>query len=190
MKHYPRLHDTYIARSVITSVLLTWGVLLGLDVVLAFAGEVGDIGKGGYTANHAIAATGLTIPWRAYNLFPTAAVIGALLGLGQLRLHMLRHAVQRAIAFGHRHLGGLTAALKLLHALIERLQALQHLRLQPQSIRPRHRLHGAFEPQQPPKQDQLQHQHCSHQHPTPPRHHRLQAFLSLTAAPAAELINS
>src|SRR3954469_8380838 len=80
----PKLHDTYIARTVIFSVLGTWGVLLGLDVVLAFAGEFGSVGKGGYTINHAIAATCLSIPWRAYTLFPTAAVIGAMLGLGQL----------------------------------------------------------------------------------------------------------
>ena len=80
----PKLHDHYIARTVIVSVMGTWGVLLGLDVVLALAGEFGSIGKGSYTINHAIAATGLSIPWRAYNLFPTAAVIGALLGLGQL----------------------------------------------------------------------------------------------------------
>src|SRR5690606_15908922 len=72
MKHWPRLHDSYIARAVIGSVLLAWGVLLGLDVVLAFADGVGDIGKGAFTANHAIAVTGLSIPWRAYNLFPTA----------------------------------------------------------------------------------------------------------------------
>jgi lipopolysaccharide export system permease protein len=80
----PKLHDHYVARTVIVSVLGTWGVLLGLDVVLAFAGEFGSVGKGGYTVNHAIAAIALTIPWRAYTLFPTAAVIGALLGLGQL----------------------------------------------------------------------------------------------------------
>ena len=80
----PKLHDYYIARTVIFSVLGTWGVLLGLDLVLAFANEFGSIGKGGYTINHAIAVTGLSIPWRAYTLFPTAAVIGALLGLGQL----------------------------------------------------------------------------------------------------------
>ncbi|MFT4178131.1 MAG: LPS export ABC transporter permease LptG [Thermomonas sp.] len=84
MKHWPRLHDSYIARAVVTSVLLAWAVLLGLDVVLAFPDELDDIGKGAYTANHAIAAVGLSIPWRAYNLFPTAAVIGSLLGLGQL----------------------------------------------------------------------------------------------------------
>lgn len=80
----PKLHDHYIARTVILTVLATWGVLLGLDLVQAFAGEIGHIGKGSYTLNHAIAATALTLPWRAYNLFPTAAVIGALLGLGQL----------------------------------------------------------------------------------------------------------
>ena len=81
----PKLHDHFIARTVILSVMGTWGVLLGLDVVLAFAGEFTDsVGKGSYTVNHAIAATGLSVPWRAYNLFPTAAVIGALLGLGQL----------------------------------------------------------------------------------------------------------
>ncbi|MFN7183891.1 MAG: LPS export ABC transporter permease LptG [Thermomonas haemolytica] len=84
VKRWPRLHDLYLARIVFAGVLLAWGVLLGLDVVLAFVGEMGELGRGGYTINHAIAATGLTIPSRAYVLFPTAAVIGMLLGLGQL----------------------------------------------------------------------------------------------------------
>lgn len=118
MRFAPRLHDTYIARAVVTSVLLTWGVLLGLDVVLAFAGEVGDIGKGGYTANHAIAATGLTIPWRAYNLFPTSAVIGALLGLGQLAASSELTAL-RAIGLSRRRLSASVAlALALLTGLM------------------------------------------------------------------------
>ena len=78
MKRWPRLHDSYLARSVVFSVLATWGVLLGLDVVLAFASEISNVGKGAYTVNHAIAVTGLSIPWRLYTLFPTAAVIGAL----------------------------------------------------------------------------------------------------------------
>ena len=84
MNWRPKLHDHFIARTVILSVMGTWGVLLGLDVVLAFANEFGSVGKGSYTVNHAIAVTGLSIPWRAYTLFPTAAVIGSLLGLGQL----------------------------------------------------------------------------------------------------------
>jgi lipopolysaccharide export system permease protein len=84
MRLRPTLHDQYIARTVSLTVLGAWGVLLGLDVVMAFAGDVGNIGKGSYTASHAVVATLLSVPWRAYNLFPTAAVIGALLGLGQL----------------------------------------------------------------------------------------------------------
>ncbi|MEO6155965.1 MAG: LPS export ABC transporter permease LptG [Thermomonas sp.] len=104
----PRLHDYYIARIVIVSVLGTWGVLLGLDVVLGLAGEFGSIGKGGYTLNHAIAATGLSIPWRAYNLFPTAAVIGALLGLGQLASSSELTAL-RALGLSRRRLSASVA---------------------------------------------------------------------------------
>ncbi|MES2859311.1 MAG: LPS export ABC transporter permease LptG [Pseudomonadota bacterium] len=99
----PRLHDHYVARTVTVSVLAAWGVLLGLDLVMAMAGEVGDIGKGGYTMNHAIAATGLTIPWRAYNLFPTSAVIGSLLGLGQLAASSELTAL-RALGLSRRRL--------------------------------------------------------------------------------------
>ena len=105
----PKLHDHYIARTVILTVLATWGVLLGLDVVLAFADEFGDVGKGGYTINHAIAATCLTIPWRAYNLFPTAAVIGALLGLGQLAASSELTAL-RALGLSRRRLSVSVAA--------------------------------------------------------------------------------
>lgn len=84
MKHWPRLHDSYIARIVATSILMTWGILIGLTVVLTFADDIGNIGKGSYTINHAIAVAGLGLPGHAYDLFPTAAVIGALLGLGEL----------------------------------------------------------------------------------------------------------
>ncbi|MDQ3160895.1 MAG: LPS export ABC transporter permease LptG [Pseudomonadota bacterium] len=98
-----KLHDLYIARIVLLSVLATWGVLLGLDVVLAFAGEFGSVGKAGYTINHAILATGLSIPWRTYNLFPTAAVIGALLGLGQLAASSELTAL-RAVGISRRRL--------------------------------------------------------------------------------------
>ena len=107
----PKLFDHYIARTVIVTVLATWGVLLGLDVLLAFAGEFGDIGKGGYTINHAIAATALSIPWRAYTLFPTAAVIGALLGLGQLAATSELTAL-RALGLSRRRLS-LSVALPL-----------------------------------------------------------------------------
>jgi len=81
---FPKLHDLYIARVVVATVLAAWAVLLGLDVVLAVAGEAKDIGTGDYGFPQALAHIALTVPRRAYTLFPTSAVIGALLGLGQL----------------------------------------------------------------------------------------------------------
>lgn len=118
MKHWPRLHDSYLASVVLGGVLMAWGVLLGLDLVLAFAGEMGDVGKGAYTVNHAIAATGLTIPSRAYGLFPTAAVIGMLMGLGQLAATSELTAL-RALGVSRVRLGtSVTLALSVLTVLM------------------------------------------------------------------------
>lgn len=80
----PMRFDLYLGRAVFGTVLLTWAVLVGLDVVMAFSGEFKDVGKGSYTLGHAAAWVLYTVPRRAYTFFPTAAVIGALMGLGQL----------------------------------------------------------------------------------------------------------
>ncbi|KAB7765513.1 LPS export ABC transporter permease LptG [Xanthomonas maliensis] len=84
MRLIPRVHDLYVGRAVLATVLLTWAVLLGLDVVNGFASEAKSIGQGNYSFGHAVAYVAYTVPRRAYTLFPTAAVIGALMGLGQL----------------------------------------------------------------------------------------------------------
>ena len=104
MKHFPRLHDSYIARAIISSVLLAWGVLLGLEVVLSFADDLSNIGRGSYTINHAIAVAGLYLPGNAYDLFPTAAVIGSLLGLGELAATSELTAL-RALGLSRRRIG-------------------------------------------------------------------------------------
>lgn len=84
MKRFPTRYDLYISRSVILSVLMTWGVLLGLFVMMSFADQFKDVGTGRYSVNDALTYVAFCIPRNAYNVFPTAAVIGALLGLGQL----------------------------------------------------------------------------------------------------------
>ncbi|WP_045737557.1 LPS export ABC transporter permease LptG [Xanthomonas sp. MUS 060] len=84
MKLRPNLHDLYVGRAVLGTVLLTWAVLLGLDVIMALSNEFKDIGKGSYSLGHAVAYVAYTVPRRAYTLFPTGAVIGVLMGLGQL----------------------------------------------------------------------------------------------------------
>lgn len=118
MRLTPKLHDLYIGRVVLGTVLLTWAILLGLDVVQALVGEVGDFGKGEYGFAQALVYIGYTIPRRAYTLFPTAAVIGALLGLGQLAASSELTAL-RALGLSRRRLSlAAVAALALLTGLM------------------------------------------------------------------------
>lgn len=78
-----RTSDLYIARAVVVGVAGAWAVLLALDLVLAFADQIRRTGEG-YTAMHALAYTAWSVPRRLYALFPSAAVVGSLLGLGGL----------------------------------------------------------------------------------------------------------
>ncbi|GAB3734734.1 LPS export ABC transporter permease LptG [Luteimonas pelagia] len=115
---FPRIYDLYVGRVVLGTVLVTWAILLGLDVVLAMFGEVGDFGKGDYGVPQAIAYVLYTAPRRAYQLFPTAAVIGALMGLGQLAASSELTAL-RALGLSRRRLSFAAAgALALLTALM------------------------------------------------------------------------
>lgn len=118
MKPFPKLHDLYVGKVVLATVLLTWTVLLGLDVLLAMASEGSDIGKGDYGFVAAVTKVVYTVPWRAYNLFPTAAVIGSLLGLGQLAASSELTAL-RAVGLSRRRIGfAVAAAMSLLTALM------------------------------------------------------------------------
>jgi lipopolysaccharide export system permease protein len=85
MMLFPKIHDLYAARVVLGTVLLAWAVLTGLDLVISgLLPEIDDIGKGDYGLLEAVTYIAYTMPRRAYMMFPTAAVIGSLMGLGQL----------------------------------------------------------------------------------------------------------
>ena len=103
MKPFPKIHDVYVGRVVFTTVLLAWAVLLGLDLMLSFVGEFGDIGKGNYGTTQAIIYMAFTVPRRAYELFPYAAVVGALMALGQLAASSELTAL-RAVGLSRRRL--------------------------------------------------------------------------------------
>ena len=109
MKPFPKVHDLYIGRVVLASVLVTWAIVLGLDLVQALLiGEMGDIGEGNYDFVHALLHVVYTAPRRAYTLFPTAAVVGSLMGLGQLAASSELTAL-RAIGLSRRRLSGAVA---------------------------------------------------------------------------------
>lgn len=79
-----RQSDRLIAGQVLGSALLVWAGLLGFDALVAFSGTFEDIGRGSYTLGTGLLHTAYTVPRRAYELFPSAAMIGCVLGLGAL----------------------------------------------------------------------------------------------------------
>lgn len=84
MRLRPGRIDLHLARTVLMATLATWVVLLAFDLVSALVNELDEVGEGGYTLSHALLYTLYTVPRRAYELFPTTALIGTVLGLGGL----------------------------------------------------------------------------------------------------------
>jgi len=74
----------YVARSVIGGALLVLAVLVSLDSLFSFFGELNDLGEGDYDVWTAALYVLLTIPGRVYELFPASVAIGGVLGLGAL----------------------------------------------------------------------------------------------------------
>lgn len=76
------LADRHLGGAAIAGMMLALALLLALDAFFAVIDELGDVGKGRYSAIHALGYVALTLPRRAYDLFPVATVVGALLGIG------------------------------------------------------------------------------------------------------------
>ncbi len=76
--------DRYIARSLLSATMLAWLVVVALEGVFVFLGEIGDIGRGHYAWQDAALFVLLSLPARAWQSFPMAVLIGTLLGLGNL----------------------------------------------------------------------------------------------------------
>ena len=79
-----KIIDAYIARHVVGGTLLALAVLVALVAVVTFVDDLGSVGRGRFGIGGAIEFMILTLPRHAFVLFPLAAVIGALIGLGSL----------------------------------------------------------------------------------------------------------
>ncbi len=78
------LLQRYIAKSILSSTLLVLLILLGLYTFMDFVGELEDLGRGSYYLNEIISYVLLSMPKRIYELLPVAALLGCVLGLGNL----------------------------------------------------------------------------------------------------------
>lgn len=76
--------DRYLGITVANNILLVLFILIGLFSFFTFIEEVDDLGTGSYGAWQAAQYVFLHVPRRIYELFPIAALLGSLLGLGIL----------------------------------------------------------------------------------------------------------
>ncbi len=82
-----RILDRHIGFHVVRDSLLALLALLAVFSLVDFLDDLSDVGKGGYTTWVAVQYMLLTTPNRIFILFPVAAVIGSLIGLGSLATH-------------------------------------------------------------------------------------------------------
>jgi lipopolysaccharide export system permease protein len=76
--------DRYLYRTVLVYAAMAMAVLLTLGALFLFISQQSDIGVGSYSAGDAFLFTLLNLPQQAFELLPIGAMIGALMGLGNL----------------------------------------------------------------------------------------------------------
>ncbi|MGB5102232.1 MAG: LPS export ABC transporter permease LptG [Steroidobacteraceae bacterium] len=74
----------YLVRTILGYAALALLVLLALGALFLFIGQQDDIGTGTYSASQAMLFVALNLPTYMFELLPVGALIGALLGLGNL----------------------------------------------------------------------------------------------------------
>lgn len=78
------IFDRYIVRAILWGTGLFMAVVLTVAVLVTFIGEQHDVGQGHYTAASAFWYALMNLPQQAWEFLPIGALIGSLLGLGQL----------------------------------------------------------------------------------------------------------
>lgn len=79
-----KILNKYIGKCIISSVLVVLLTLVGVESFLELASELKDVGKGSFSFIHALTNVPFMLPTDIYELFPMAALIGSLMGLGKL----------------------------------------------------------------------------------------------------------
>src|SRR5574340_1117519 len=82
-----RVIDRHLARQVVVNSLLVLLVLTALASIVTFVGELNSLGEGQYRLADAALYTLLYVPAQAYQMCVVAALIGTMLGLGELASH-------------------------------------------------------------------------------------------------------
>ncbi len=76
--------ERYIGKSILGTIFATLLTLVGLSAIIKFVEQFRSVGKGTYDSLQAVLFTVLTIPKDIETFFPMAALLGALIALGNL----------------------------------------------------------------------------------------------------------
>lgn len=82
-----KIYERHLAREIYSAVSLVAIAFLGLFAFFDLIYELGDVGRGGYQFQHALAYVALTLPGRAYDIVPISVLIGSLYALTLLARH-------------------------------------------------------------------------------------------------------
>ena len=82
-----KLLDRYIAFAMARGTGIALLVIMGLNVFFSIIEEIDELGEGSYTITKILQYVVLTLPRGIYELFPTAALIGGLTGMGALAVN-------------------------------------------------------------------------------------------------------
>lgn len=74
----------YIWKTLGVTIALSMFLVFGLELIFSLVNELRYIGKGDYTLWHVLMFNLLSMPQNIYQMFPMAALVGTLLGLGGL----------------------------------------------------------------------------------------------------------
>jgi lipopolysaccharide export system permease protein len=82
-----KLLDRYIALAMARGTGIALLVIMGLNVFFSIIEEIDELGEGSYSIAKMLQYVVLTLPRGIYELFPTAALIGGLTGMGALAVN-------------------------------------------------------------------------------------------------------
>jgi lipopolysaccharide export system permease protein len=82
-----RIYRQYIGVQIIKSILMVLLILLAIESFIELAAQLKDVGKGDFSLQHVGVVVPLMLLSKVYQLFPMAALIGSIVGLGRLASH-------------------------------------------------------------------------------------------------------
>jgi len=82
-----KVYERHLAREIYGATLLVLAAFLSLFAFFDLIQEMAEVGRDGYRFQHALAYVALTLPGRAYEIFPIAVLIGSLYALTLLARH-------------------------------------------------------------------------------------------------------